>query len=298
MTIASSVRAPKRQVSEQRTTIDRDLALVGEDQVARRSLAPTILKVENLVLDYPAEKGHLRAVDDVSLEIREGDRLVLLGASGCGKSSILKAVAGFIKPSFGTILVRGKAVTGPGPDRVVVFQEFDQLLPWKTVLENVAFPLRVARGLSRKDARETAEAAIEAVGLTRAHNAYPHTLSGGMKQRVAIARALAIKPDILLMDEPFAALDALTRRKLQEELLSVLAEVRATLLFVTHSIEEAIVVGTKLHLLSAHPGKTIGTRDTASFTFANQGSPDFDHLSSEVHDLLFESESRHGSRER
>jgi NitT/TauT family transport system ATP-binding protein len=299
MTIASSVADLGRSASNERATIiARDLPHAIEHRNAERGFAQTVLEVENLVLDYPTENGRLRAVDGVSLEIREGDRLVLLGASGCGKSSILKSVAGFLRPSSGTIRVRGQAVIKPGPDRVVVFQEFDQLLPWKTVLDNAAFPLRVARGLSRKDAREAAEVAIEAVGLARAHDAYPHTLSGGMKQRVAIARALAVKPDILLMDEPFAALDALTRRKLQEELLSVLAEVRATLLFVTHSIEEAIVIGTKLHLLSAHPGRTIGTRDTASFTFANQGSPEFDRLSGEVHDLLFESEARRERRER
>ena len=298
MTVASSAAGLNRRVSKERAAIDRDLLRAVEDRSAEHGFARTVLEVENLVLDYPTEKGRLRAVDDISLEIREGDRLVLLGASGCGKSSILKAVAGFLTPSSGTIRVRGKAVTKPGPDRVVVFQEFDQLLPWKTVLENVAFPLRIARGLSRQEAREAAEAAIGSVGLTRAHDAYPHTLSGGMKQRVAIARALALKPDILLMDEPFAALDALTRRKLQEELLSVLAEVRATLLFVTHSIEEAIVIGTKLHLLSAHPGRTIGTRNTDSFTFANQGSSEFDRLSSEVHDLLFKSESRREPQER
>ncbi|MGD9802800.1 MAG: ABC transporter ATP-binding protein [Hyphomicrobiaceae bacterium] len=287
MTIASGVGALKRQVLEPSATIGRNFPK-AVDGSAQSNFNTAVLEVDHLVLDYPTQKGHLRAVEGVSFEISEGDRLVLLGASGCGKSSILKTVAGFITPSSGTILVRGQAVMAPSADRVVVFQEFDQLLPWKTVLDNVAFPLRIARGLSRKEAREAAEAAIQSVGLMRARNAYPHTLSGGMKQRVAIARALAIKPDILLMDEPFAALDALTRRKLQEELLSVLAEVRATLLFVTHSIEEAIVIGTKLHLLSAHPGRTIGARDTGSFTFANQGSPEFDRLSGEVHDLLFE----------
>jgi NitT/TauT family transport system ATP-binding protein len=209
----------------------------------------------------------------------------------------LKTVAGFLEPSSGTLRVRGKTISGPGPDRVVVFQEFDQLLPWKTVLDNVAFPLRIARGLSRNDALIAAEAAIESVGLTRARDAYPHTLSGGMKQRVAIARALATRPDVLLMDEPFAALDALTRRRLQEELLSVLSEVRATLLFVTHSIEEALVIGTTLHLLSAHPGRTIGTRDTAALTFANQGTPEFDSLSREVHDLLFAPQHAHHRQE-
>ena len=293
MAIASGIGALERQVPGEVPAARGDAvgALRGDGRAATDVAAGSIvLEIENLVLEYPTDSGPLRAVDDVSLTIHQGDRLVLLGASGCGKSSILKTVAGFLRPSSGTLRVRGKAVADPGPDRVVVFQEFDQLLPWKTVLDNVAFPLRIARGLSRKDARAAAEAAIEAVGLTRARDTYPHTLSGGMKQRVAIARALATKPDILLMDEPFAALDALTRRKLQEELLSVLTEVRATLLFVTHSIEEALVIGTRLHLLSAHPGRTIGTRDTSAFTFASTGTPEFDRLSKEVHDLLFDPE--------
>lgn len=293
MASASGLGTLERRVSLLAPAATGDLAAASIHDTPATTFSNSgaaVLEVERLALDYPTEKGRLRAVDDVSLEIREGERLVLLGASGCGKSSILKAVAGFLAPSSGVVRVRGKAVTGPGPDRVVVFQEFDQLLPWKTVLDNVAFPLRVARGLTRRKAREQAEAAIVSVGLARARDVYPHTLSGGMKQRVAIARALAMKPDILLMDEPFAALDALTRRKLQEELLAVLAEVRATLLFVTHSIEEAIVIGTKLHLLSAHPGRTIGARDTASLTFANQGTPEFERLSREVHDLLFEVE--------
>jgi NitT/TauT family transport system ATP-binding protein len=238
-------------------------------------------------LDYRTEAGVLRAVEDVSFEIREHERLVLLGPSGCGKSSILKAAAGFLEPVSGAVNVRGRPVYGPGPDRIVVFQEFDQLLPWKTVIDNVAFPLRHALGLSRAEARERAADAIELVGLARALHAWPHTLSGGMKQRVAIARALAVKPDILLMDEPFAALDALTRRKLQEDLIRVAEEARATLLFVTHSIEEAILIGTRLHLLSPHPGRTIATFDTANFGFAEQGSPAFEHIRREVHSMLF-----------
>lgn len=233
------------------------------------------LEAIGLTLDYATDAGVLRAVENIDFRIDRGDRLVLLGPSGCGKSSILKAVAGFIPSSSGRIRVNGTDIHGAGPDRIVVFQEFDQLLPWKNVRDNVAFPLRVARGLSKSDARAAAEDALVKVGLARALDAYPHTLSGGMKQRAAIARALAARPDILLMDEPFAALDALTRSQLQQDLLRLADELKITLLFVTHSIEEAILIGTKLHLLSAHPGRTIATFDTRAFGIDDQLSPEF-----------------------
>ena len=251
-----------------------------------------VLDAAGLTLDYHTDQGVVRAVEDVSFTVNEAERIVLLGPSGCGKSSILKAVAGFLDPSAGSIQVRGRRVTGPGPDRMVVFQEFDQLLPWKTVIENVAFPLRVARKLSRKSARAKAAQALAKVGLAGFLDAYPYTLSGGMKQRVAIARALATEPDILLMDEPFAALDALTRRKLQEDLLTLAEEQHFTLLFVTHSINEAILIGTRLHLLSAHPGRTLATFDTAGFSFADLGSERFERVARDVHDLLFAPEVR------
>lgn len=246
-----------------------------------------VFEAIGVTLEYETSAGITRAVEDVSLSARAGERLVLLGASGCGKSSLLKAVAGFIKPVKGRILVRGKEVKNPGPDRIVVFQEFDQLLPWKTVLENVAFPLRTARGFSRKDAREKAKLALRKVGLERALNAYPHTLSGGMKQRTAIARALVTEPDVLLMDEPFAALDALTRRQLQEDLLALAKDLQFTLLFVTHAIDEAIMIGTKLHLLSPHPGRTISVFNLDHASIGQPGSKEFELLTKKVHDLLF-----------
>ncbi|RFC61792.1 ABC transporter ATP-binding protein [Fulvimarina endophytica] len=254
-------------------------------------------EARNLTLDYRTSNGSLRAVDDVSFTACEGERLVLLGRSGCGKSSILKMLAGFIAPTEGNIFVRGRPARGAGPDRIVIFQEFDQLLPWKTVRENVAFPLRVAEGVSRAEARDRAAEALRKVGLERAIDVFPHTLSGGMKQRAAIARALVTNTDILLMDEPFAALDALTRRRLQEDLLALAEEEGFTLLFVTHSIEEAILVGTKLHLLSAHPGRTITTFDTAEFRLGNASGDRFDSVVSEVNGLLFDERQRHQDRE-
>lgn len=259
------------------------------------SMAPirhqTALEAIRLTLDYETENGRVRAVENVDFKIQRGERLVLLGPSGCGKSSILKAVAGFIPDFTGRILVEGRDVTGPGPDRIVVFQEFDQLLPWKTVRDNVAFPLRVARKLSQAEARAAADAALVKVGLERALDAFPHTLSGGMKQRAAIARALAAKPDVLLMDEPFAALDALTRSNLQKDLLRLAEDLKFTLLFVTHSIEEAILIGTKLHLLSAHPGRTIATFDTAAFGLDSIGSPEFQSTVQDINSRLFSSSS-------
>jgi NitT/TauT family transport system ATP-binding protein len=256
-------------------------------QRAFESTAAIVLEAKGLALDYETDGTRLRAVENIDLAIEQGERLVLLGPSGCGKSSILKAIAGFLTPAEGQILLRGRAISGPGPDRIVVFQEFDQLLPWKTVIENVAFPLQVARKLSAADARGRAAAALARVKLSSFGAAYPHTLSGGMKQRVAIARALAMEPDVLLMDEPFAALDALTRRQLQEDLLELVGGQGSTLLFVTHAIDEAILIGTRLHLLSAHPGRTIATFDTGHLGFMQLGSGEFEAMTADVHTLLF-----------
>jgi NitT/TauT family transport system ATP-binding protein len=261
-------------------------------QPAFATSVSVVLEAEGLALDYENDGARLRAVENINLSIARGERLVLLGPSGCGKSSILKAIAGFLTPAEGQILLRGRAISGPGPDRIVVFQEFDQLLPWKTVIENVAFPLQVARKLSAADARGRAAAALATVKLSLFADAYPHTLSGGMKQRVAIARALAMEPDVLLMDEPFAALDALTRRQLQEDLLELVEGQGSTLLFVTHAIDEAILIGTRLHLLSAHPGRTIATFETGHLGFAQLGGGEFETMTAEVHALLFG--RRHG----
>jgi NitT/TauT family transport system ATP-binding protein len=213
------------------------------------------LRVDGVSLDYRSDRGVVRATHRVGFDVLPSERFVLLGASGCGKSSLLKAVGGFVTPAEGRILVDGEPVNGPGPDRIAVFQEFDQLPPWKTVLENVAFPLIASGTALRKQALERARDWLSRVGLADFASAYPHQLSGGMKQRVAIARALAMKPRVLLMDEPFAALDALTRRRMQDELLALWEQERFTLLFVTHSIEEALIVGHRVLVLSPHPGR-------------------------------------------
>ena len=253
------------------------------------AVAP-LLSVKNVSLEYRAEQRTVRATHDVSFDVFRGDRFVLLGPSGCGKSSLLKAVAGFIAPRAGSIAMQGQPIQKPGPDRVVVFQEFDQLPPWKTVLDNVMFPLLASKRLDKVAARERAHHWIAKVGLAGFEDAHPHTLSGGMKQRVAIARALAMQPEVLLMDEPFAALDALTRRKMQEELNRLWEELRFTLVFVTHSIEEALVVGNRILLLSPHPGRVRAELNSHQFGLHSAGSGEFQAASSRIHGLLFDEE--------
>ena len=215
----------------------------------------SLLAVDGVTLQYNNGTQTVIAAHRVTFKVDRSERFVILGPSGCGKSTILKAVGGYVMPAEGSILLNGKPVVVPGPDRIFVFQEFDQLLPWKTVKDNITFALTASRTLPRREAEDRALTFIDKVNLTQFANTYPHTLSGGMKQRVAIARAMAMGPEILLMDEPFAALDALTRARMQEELLRLCDESRFTVLFVTHSIPEAIRIGTRILLLTTHPGR-------------------------------------------
>ncbi len=249
---------------------------------------PALLSVDQVSLEYRTPQRVVRATHQVSFEIDPADRFILLGPSGCGKSTLLKAVAGFHAPCEGQICLQGQPVTAPGPDRMVVFQEFDQLPPWKTLKQNVMFPLLASKTLPRREAEERALHYLDKVGLAAFADAYPHTLSGGMKARVAIARALAMQPKILLMDEPFAALDALTRRKMQEELLLLWEEVRFTLLFVTHSIEEALVVGNRILLLSPHPGRVRAEINSHQYNLHSLGGAQFQHTAQRIHRLLFD----------
>src|SRR3984885_11080320 len=214
-----------------------------------------MLAVRGVTLQYRTKDHLVTATYRVSFNVGESDRFVVLGPSGCGKSTLLKAVGGYIRPVEGDILLDGAPVKAPAPDRVFVFQEFDQLLPWKTVQQNIVFALTASGKMPRRQAEDRAMQCIQKVKLTEFAASYPHTLSGGMKQRAAIARALAMEPRILLMDEPFAALDALTRAQMQEELLQLWQETRFTVLFVTHSISEAIRIGTRILVLSARPGQ-------------------------------------------
>jgi NitT/TauT family transport system ATP-binding protein len=245
-----------------------------------------LLRARGVTIEYPAGDAIVRATHDVSFDVWRGDRFVLLGPSGCGKSTLLKAVGGFIAPRTGSLELDGRPITGPGRDRIVVFQEFDQLAPWKTVRQNVMFPL-LAGKTPKREAEARALYWIEKVGLSRFVDAYPHTLSGGMKARVAIARALAMQPEILLMDEPFAALDALTRRRMHEELQALWDEVRFTMLFVTHSIEEALVVGNRILLLSPHPGRVRAEINSHQFGLHSAGGAEFQAAAGRIHTLLF-----------
>jgi NitT/TauT family transport system ATP-binding protein len=196
--------------------------------------------------------SHL-AIDAIDLQVREGEFVSILGPSGCGKSTLLYIVGGFVPPSRGSITVSGRPVTGPGPDRGPVFQEF-ALFPWKTVLGNVAYGLREA-GMGRREAEAQAETLIARVGLKGYESFYPKELSGGMKQRVAIARTLAYNPSILLMDEPFGALDAHTRVRLQNELLELWERDRKTVLFVTHAVDEAVFLSDRVMVMTRQPGR-------------------------------------------
>lgn len=259
----------------------------AQDAQDAQGIGSRVLEVRGLDIEFRSHGRHEQAVSDVSFDVFGADRFVLLGPSGCGKSTLLKAIGGFVKPTRGEISLDGQAISGPGIDRMVVFQEFDQLAPWKTVLQNVMFPLRIAKGLSRRDARERALETLDKVGLSRFADAFPHTLSGGMKQRVAIARALAVRPRVLLMDEPFAALDALTRTRMQEELLRLWDDTRVTLLFVTHSIEEALIVGSRIVLLDGQPGRMRAELDAGTFALDDVASPEFRRATARIHELLF-----------
>lgn len=246
-----------------------------------------LLSVKDVTLQYKTREHIVTATFRVSFDVFQADRFVLLGPSGCGKSSLLKGVAGFMAPVEGSMRLNGQTIDRPGPDRMMVFQEFDQLMPWKTVQQNVMFPMLASGRCTRKEAQERALRFIDKVNLTKFRDVYPHMLSGGMKQRVAIARAMAMEPDILLMDEPFAALDALTRRKMQEELLQLWEDTRFTMLFVTHSIEEAIIVGSRILVLSPHPGRVKAELNAHQFSHAEQGRPEFGALTQRIHNMLF-----------
>lgn len=212
-----------------------------------------LVALENVSKRFSHNGNGVEVLQDVNLSVAEGEFICLVGPSGCGKSTLIYLMAGLERPSSGRVLVDGVPVTGPGPDRVVVFQEA-ALFPWLTVQENVEFGLKMA-GVPPPARQERSISYLRMVHLNRFAKAYPHQLSGGMKQRVAIARALAMDPRILLMDEPFGALDAQTRRLLHEELMEIWQQTRKTVFFVTHNVREATVLGDKVLTMTARPGE-------------------------------------------
>jgi NitT/TauT family transport system ATP-binding protein len=212
------------------------------------------IEVHNVSLTYDTPAGSVPGVAGVSFDMDVSEFLCLVGPSGCGKTTLLNIIAGFLSPTGGEIRIGGKAVTGHGMDRGIVFQDFAQLFPWRTALGNVAFGLEM-KGVPKTKREEIALAQLKLVKLEKFAHAYPHHLSGGMQQRVAIARALAYNPSVLLMDEPFAALDALTRDAMQRLLAEVWRETRKTVIYVTHNVAEAVYLADRVIVMTPHPGK-------------------------------------------
>lgn len=214
---------------------------------------PGLVELRNVSQLYATTDGQPTwALQEISLRVNEGEFVCVIGPSGCGKTTLLHLIAGFIHPTDGEVRFKGMPILNAGPSRGVVFQEY-ALFGWLTARQNVEFGLR-ARGLPRQERRERAMRFLDKVGLAKVADRYPHELSGGMRQRVAVARALVNEPEMLLMDEPFAAVDAMTRATLQEELLRIWQEVRLSVLFITHNIDEAIFLAERVVVMSAHPG--------------------------------------------
>ncbi len=224
-------------------------------------MSDAILQVKNLKKTYYTQKVATNILKGIDLEIEKGEFLCILGPSGCGKSTLIRCIAGF-EDFEGTITSNGKLVTKPDTDRMMVFQDFNQLYPWKTVEKNIQYPLKVQGLKDKKKLKEISDDALKKVDLDGKQKLYPHELSGGMKQRVAIAKALALKSDIILMDEPFAALDAMTRNKLQAELQIIHKEANVTVIFITHNIQEALVLGTRVIVMDKNGSIVVDEKNT------------------------------------
>ncbi|MYM30072.1 NitT/TauT family transport system ATP-binding protein [Duganella sacchari] len=247
--------------------------------------------VSNVNKVFQSAEREVVALKDINLEIPQGQFVCLLGPSGCGKSTLLNAVAGFAPPSSGSITADGKAVTGPGPERGMVFQEY-ALFPWMTVADNIAFGLQI-KGQPKAQIQATVDQLLTMLSLQDFRNRYPKDLSGGMRQRVAIARVLALDSPIMLMDEPFGALDALTRRNLQDELLRIWAELKKTIIFVTHSIEEAIYLADRIVVMTYRPGTVKRDLLIELPRLRDPASAEFNALKRELGQLVMEEQQRH-----
>ena len=228
------------------------------NQVPTKTTSANFLEFDGVAKIYPTPKGSYTVLEDVNLSIQEGEFICLIGHSGCGKSTLLSMVSGLNKPSLGEIRLKNQPITKPGPDRMVIFQNYS-LLPWKTAYENVYLAVeQVYKHKSAQEKKEIALEHLELVGLTEAIDKKPGQLSGGMKQRVAIARALATRPEVLIMDEPFGALDPITREEMQEELLKIWQDHRCTVLMITHDIDEALFLSDRLVMMTNGPAANIG----------------------------------------
>jgi NitT/TauT family transport system ATP-binding protein len=248
-----------------------------------------IVQVNHVYVDYLNGRSRgATIIEDASFSIQPGEKFVIIGPSGCGKTTLIKAIAGFLIPRQGQILVKDKTIKGPGPDRAFVFQDFEQLFAWRTVLGNVVYALMATKQISRREATEKAQHYLELVDVAAAADKYPHMLSGGMKQRAALARALALEPDILLMDEPFGALDAITRNQLQLELNDIWRCTGVTIILVTHSIQEAVFLGHRVMVMSASPASILEIVDTSEAE--DFGSEMFNDLSLHLRSLLIRHE--------
>lgn len=253
------------------------------------------IHVAGVNMVFGGKETSVVALKDVSLDIASGEFVCLLGPSGCGKSTLLNAIAGFVTPTSGSIAVEGRPVTQPGPDRGMVFQEY-ALFPWMTVEKNIAFGLEL-KGASRSEINAKVEELLGILRLKEFRKRFPKDLSGGMRQRVAIARVLALDPPIMLMDEPFGALDALTRRSLQDELLRIWQTLQKTIVFVTHSIDEAIYLGSRIVVMSYRPGTV--KRDVAVSLPRPRDTSDaeFNRLKRELSRLVMEEQQRFSDAE-
>jgi NitT/TauT family transport system ATP-binding protein len=249
------------------------------------------ISISNLSKTFEGSDRSVVALQDINLTLSQGEFVCLLGPSGCGKSTLLNAVAGFIQPSSGEIVVDGRPVREPGPDRGVVFQEY-AIFPWMTVARNISFGLEI-KGVSALETRERVDVLLDTLGLREFRDRFPKDLSGGMRQRVAIARLLAIDSPVMLMDEPFGALDALTRRTLQDELLRIWRESGKTVLFVTHSIEESLYLASRIVVMTYRPG-TIKRNQVVNMTYPRDpAGVEFNELKRELGRLVMEEQERY-----
>jgi NitT/TauT family transport system ATP-binding protein len=258
-------------------------------------MTPAHIVINGVSKVFSTEGRELVALQNINLDIPRGQFVCLLGPSGCGKSTLLNAVAGFALPTSGNIAADGKWVSGPGPERGMVFQEY-ALFPWMTVFQNVAFGLQI-KGLDKAAIAQRVDALLAMLSLSDFRQRFPKDLSGGMRQRVAIARVLALDSPIMLMDEPFGALDALTRRNLQDELLRIWAELKKTILFVTHSIEEALYLADRIVVMTYRPGTVKRDLLVELAHPRDPSAPEFNALKRELGQLVMEEQQRHHNDE-